>query len=807
MDNSFDFLFEAFLHEEPTSDEDAAIEPIPFEHISFQQYRNTNETIGKSDVAVRDHRHSWRDHDQRDNHQQELRDDQLRFIDHGSSSSTSYTSIIVKNHIVAKKPPPDTNADTHFVSAAACFSSFSLLSHKKISFLYDDHVQQQQDSFDQNTTITRMRTCGATSSSDTSTSVNFFSDHYLSSQQHLQTAEKSCLLHNNKSSQHDLVSRQKNCWECPNNKAGRPPGGAMQEILRSSSWGGKCTHWQHQQQQQEAMLKELVRESCWDTISFQQPLHSSSGNTRNLGGGREKQSESAAIKSNNATSNVGCTRSSEVLTHNASCCLFLEDDSAEKCHDEYCKAEDSLSHMTSILPSVSNDSSSRASSRLHHHMNSATTIGRRMPPSEQCQRCQPASNGNMSGQASAFPNNFRQGSYDADSSSYHFCCNDCVSHLSESSYSSASTDIEYDFYHAPSSASSTMSFGKNSHKRTGSCSSCSCSDEAHTDCSFSTMTKTNTNLRIFPSTSTCKMKNAAHLDQMLAHPFSTVVDNAAAPPAVKGEEMMTTTVGWGRNKSTPLVEEEASVVSLIITRSSSPSPPPQQQESLNRQEIVLVRHSDQMLTTSYYFSIFKNVVVTSFEEEERFGNRSHIELGYPGIACCYCNGENDTTTTFGKLPTTSTTSNNTTDDSTFCASPVDTKQDREIGQLGIDNDTQGTVQQRRASIKHTSRGAGGGVTLKYARTGRYFPSSFKNFADEKKLILAIYNHLMICKKCPDRMKGLITYLKTKHQQEQKLLARGSRSLFLKRIWRRLHRGNNSYVKKKLADPKSHPTTA
>eukprot|EP00557_Chaetoceros_sp_GSL56_P007785 CAMPEP_0176504758 /NCGR_PEP_ID=MMETSP0200_2-20121128/16116_1 /TAXON_ID=947934 /ORGANISM="Chaetoceros sp., Strain GSL56" /LENGTH=782 /DNA_ID=CAMNT_0017904235 /DNA_START=52 /DNA_END=2401 /DNA_ORIENTATION=- len=780
MANSFD-LFEAFvLHDEPTADEDAAIEPIPFEHISFQQYRNTNETIGNSEVAVRDHQHGWRDHDQQDNHQQELRDDQLRFIDHGGSSSTSsYTSIIVKNHIVvAKKPPPDTNADTHFVSAAACFSSFPLLSHKKNSFFYDDHVQQQQDSFDQSTTITRMRTCGATSSSDTSTSANFFSDHnYLSSQQHLQTAEKSFLLHDNTSSQHDLVSRQKNCSECPNNKEGRPPG-AMQEILRSSSWEVKCTHCQHQQrQQQEAMLKELVRESCWDTILFQQPLHSSSGNTRNLGGGREKQSESAAIQSNNAPSNVGCTRSSEILTHNASCYLLLEDDSAENCHDEYCKAEDSLSHMTSILPSVSNDSSSRASSRHHHHhMNSATAMD---------EECLPVNN--------------------VKGVNKHCCCNECISYVSESS-DSASTHVDYDdFYHAPSSAS-TMLYGKNSHNRTGSCSSwCSCS-EAHTDCSFSTMTKTNTSLRIFPSTtSTCKMKNAAQLDQMLGYPFSTVVDSAAAPPAVKGEEMMTTTVGGGRRKTTPLTEEEASVASLIITRSSPSPAPPQQQESLNRQEVVLVRPSDQMLTTGYYFSIFKNVVVTSFEEDERFGNRSHIELGFPGIACCYCNGENDTTTTFGKLPTTSTTSNsNTTDDSTFCASPVDTKQDREIGQHGVDNDTQGTVQQRRASI-NTSRGAGGGVTLKYARTGRYFPTSFKNFADDKKLILAIYNHLIICKKCPDRMKELITSLKSKHKQEQKLLARGSRSLFLKRVWRRLHRGNHSHTKKKSTDSQSHPT--
>jgi hypothetical protein len=74
------------------------------------------------------------------------------------------------------------------------------------------------------------------------------------------------------------------------------------------------------------------------------------------------------------------------------------------------------------------------------------------------------------------------------------------------------------------------------------------------------------------------------------------------------------------------------------------------------------------------------------------------------------------------------------------------------------------------------------------RTGRYFPASFKSFADPMKSLLPMYRHLILCHKCPDDMKSLIDRLHDRHEMEMKLRnkRRGGQALFYRQIWSTLH---------------------
>ncbi len=91
----------------------------------------------------------------------------------------------------------------------------------------------------------------------------------------------------------------------------------------------------------------------------------------------------------------------------------------------------------------------------------------------------------------------------------------------------------------------------------------------------------------------------------------------------------------------------------------------------------------------------------------------------------------------------------------------------------------------------------GGLKCKHCegkglRTGRYFPSSFKSFADPTKTLLPMHRHLILCHKCPDDMKSLIDrWHDPRHRMELKLKEnkrphRGQTLLFYRQIWLSLH---------------------
>lgn len=160
---------------------------------------------------------------------------------------------------------------------------------------------------------------------------------------------------------------------------------------------------------------------------------------------------------------------------------------------------------------------------------------------------------------------------------------------------------------------------------------------------------------------------------------------------------------------------------------------------------ILVLPSDQTLTTNYCYTVMKQMVMTSFKDEEHRGKKSHIRTGFPGIACLHCNGEKSN-----------------------------------VNEGGSGNSSSS----RTANDAHKEKRVASG--LKFSRTGRYFPCSLKNFSDQKKMMNAVYKHLVKCSKCPASVKEQLVYYKTRHKEEMKSLWRGSQALFLKQLWERLH---------------------
>jgi hypothetical protein len=74
------------------------------------------------------------------------------------------------------------------------------------------------------------------------------------------------------------------------------------------------------------------------------------------------------------------------------------------------------------------------------------------------------------------------------------------------------------------------------------------------------------------------------------------------------------------------------------------------------------------------------------------------------------------------------------------------------------------------------------------RTGRYFPSSLKSFADAEKTLLPIHRHLVNCSKCPEDIKVKIDRLFYSHREElvQKNKRHGGQRAFYRHIWNCLH---------------------
>jgi hypothetical protein len=79
---------------------------------------------------------------------------------------------------------------------------------------------------------------------------------------------------------------------------------------------------------------------------------------------------------------------------------------------------------------------------------------------------------------------------------------------------------------------------------------------------------------------------------------------------------------------------------------------------------------------------------------------------------------------------------------------------------------------------------------KGVRTGRYFPSSLKSFADPMKSLQPMHRHLMKCKKCPYDTKSFIDRWHGRHEMELKGLKskrnEGGQISFYRQIWKSLH---------------------
>jgi len=73
------------------------------------------------------------------------------------------------------------------------------------------------------------------------------------------------------------------------------------------------------------------------------------------------------------------------------------------------------------------------------------------------------------------------------------------------------------------------------------------------------------------------------------------------------------------------------------------------------------------------------------------------------------------------------------------------------------------------------------------RTGRYFPTSLKSFADSEKTLLPIHRHLVNCSKCPEDIKVKIDRLFYYHREElvQKNKRYGGKRAFYRHIWNSL----------------------
>jgi hypothetical protein len=207
----------------------------------------------------------------------------------------------------------------------------------------------------------------------------------------------------------------------------------------------------------------------------------------------------------------------------------------------------------------------------------------------------------------------------------------------------------------------------------------------------------------------------------------------------------------------------------------------------------LVHPSDQRLTTKYCFTVMNQMVPTSFEDEERRGKRSHILSGYPGIACAHCNGEKDSTAgkkvSRMKSSTTASTSylrsgDHSPESSDSCSSTTCSKR-TSSDSTSLIRDAQEVTQQQ------SSPGDDASASSRYGHTGRYFPYSLKNFSDHKKMLNAVYKHLVKCRNCPVSVKKQLIYFKSKHKEEMQALPRGNQATFMKQLWQRLH-GQDDY---------------
>ena len=54
----------------------------------------------------------------------------------------------------------------------------------------------------------------------------------------------------------------------------------------------------------------------------------------------------------------------------------------------------------------------------------------------------------------------------------------------------------------------------------------------------------------------------------------------------------------------------------------------------------------------------------------------------------------------------------------------------------------------------------------------------------------IPDHVLTCKMCPEEVKDALLVLKDRHKSQMQLLPRGAQKQFLRRMWKRLHAGDN-----------------
>jgi hypothetical protein len=82
------------------------------------------------------------------------------------------------------------------------------------------------------------------------------------------------------------------------------------------------------------------------------------------------------------------------------------------------------------------------------------------------------------------------------------------------------------------------------------------------------------------------------------------------------------------------------------------------------------------------------------------------------------------------------------------------------------------------------------------RTGRYFPSSVKTFADSKKTLFAVNRHLLQCNHCPEDTKALIRqsfedHMKYLDEGKGAKKRHGSQRAYYRKIWGTMHPKGNA----------------
>jgi hypothetical protein len=158
----------------------------------------------------------------------------------------------------------------------------------------------------------------------------------------------------------------------------------------------------------------------------------------------------------------------------------------------------------------------------------------------------------------------------------------------------------------------------------------------------------------------------------------------------------------------------------------------------------LVEPSDCDLITDYFFHIMKQLVVCRFAEKDRKtrgGKRENVNVGYGGLQCRHC---------------------------------ISAPNSRKFFWSNVDR-----LANSFAEIPVSTRAP----TCNVVQTTTHLLSALHSYPSK--------THVLKCKSAPEEIKDSLLVLKGRHAEQMQSLARGSQKVFFRRMWRRLHDGDET----------------